>query len=1133
MTDKQKALLAQLGISKGKLSRQQKHRFKNFEARRQAILDAIDRIPDNKRTGLRDKVKSADGRAKKGEFKEAYEFLEKAESKARAEANGYADTFTATEVKDQVDSIVVGAREAEMRLLAVDSHYQALIAEIKTTQKASSFATLEEAALYLKDFPAVEQDLRDKHAKIRRELANACNLIQEIDLAGALSPLRVQLRVVRDSDPKLAAQLTAKLAKLPLRLVGTGTIPPIAYEIHTSYNTQVAAVEAALRDVKDLGKWQVRDAGPGPANPRLLKAIAKFQAQQDQRVAEVEKRLEQAQKADAGQLAVTKQRPPQAAPPDTFKVSDFVAALPLPKTLKNVAPDVAKKLIAQAENLIDFQLDQLIAGEPDGDELFDLALKTPAQLQAELAKSLGIDPGSPSCGADEKALLDGMAQAIAAKVQAKHPNKANAAQTTFTDKFGETSTAPQDFTLGGATFGQPKYLSSGGLGHVLRYEDQKNPGQFVVLKTLKNLKQREDMVHELRMHRQASGAGHPNVVGFKGVVFDANGVPYLAMENAAGGSVEDLGQAVGGAAAAGALTEEARHVFTQHMLRQAVTGLAHVQATNLVHRDIKPENYLLSEDGAVKVADFGSARAGDAQGNTVGSPLGTTEVFAAPDHFMGGAVTGKADTYSLGAMMAAFAGPHQGIAEILQRGGKAFRSPASATAFDRLRNAMLDDNPDKRPTLEAVQRAVYFTDAEENYDPDKVQALVTATMAYARNLPKAGREAQEKLLVTRGKIVNEERKKAKATTPAEVLKCNEDLAKLRAEEDRHRKDLHVVLNDEAPQKLNKTRAAIAQAKQEKAAATDPAKVKEIDATIARLTQKEDRYQKLINKSPIKPFVEALEKASADLEKGGEDEHVDPKTLKFADAFKKAMAAIDSPYVESEILEELVSVDEAQDPSEKRLLILRALRVLDGFARWNAASRKGLLAGPASINRQQAEKDYADRFKELVDESTTTRKALVELSKVLNDLDNALAKETAASKNGSVTGADYGSLGPALSQALGQTAFAQDPLFKQCLNLFLFLDPVLPTEDKVEALSEARKIAGEAQASLAATQQDLKIKTQNMATRKQKEAGVQAALAKAQAAAELALKESEVSTVYRKLQGQLRAALQSIADAQRQ
>ena len=141
----------------------------------------------------------------------------------------------------------------------------------------------------------------------------------------------------------------------------------------------------------------------------------------------------------------------------------------------------------------------------------------------------------------------------------------------------------------------------------------------------------------LREARLAARLSHPNVVS----VYDAgeadDGRPFIVMEYVPGITFAELGQVAPGKAVELAI--------------QACRGLAHAHAAGLVHRDVKPQNLLLREDGTVKVADFGIARAAETTALTqAGTVLGTA-AYLSPEQALGEEVTAAADVYSLGAVL--------------------------------------------------------------------------------------------------------------------------------------------------------------------------------------------------------------------------------------------------------------------------------------------------------------------------------------------------------------------------------------------------------------------------------------------------------------------------------------------------
>jgi serine/threonine-protein kinase len=145
----------------------------------------------------------------------------------------------------------------------------------------------------------------------------------------------------------------------------------------------------------------------------------------------------------------------------------------------------------------------------------------------------------------------------------------------------------------------------------------------------------------LREARLAARLSHPNVVSVYDAGEDADGRPYIVMECVEGETLADVLRERGQLPA-----DEAVGLGLQ-----ACRGLAHAHAAGLVHRDVKPQNLLLRNDGTLKIADFGIARAAETTALTqVGTVLGTA-VYLSPEQALGEEVTSAADVYSLGAVL--------------------------------------------------------------------------------------------------------------------------------------------------------------------------------------------------------------------------------------------------------------------------------------------------------------------------------------------------------------------------------------------------------------------------------------------------------------------------------------------------
>jgi tRNA A-37 threonylcarbamoyl transferase component Bud32 len=143
----------------------------------------------------------------------------------------------------------------------------------------------------------------------------------------------------------------------------------------------------------------------------------------------------------------------------------------------------------------------------------------------------------------------------------------------------------------------------------------------------------------VREARLAAALDHPNIVTLFDF-FEDDGVPYIAMEYVAGGSLRSL---------VGAL--ELPQVLG--VLEGTLAGLAHAERHAIAHRDLKPENVLLTRRGNVKIADFGIARAYNAlsQRLTVTGKAMGTPVYMAPEQAQDRAIGPQTDLYALGVIV--------------------------------------------------------------------------------------------------------------------------------------------------------------------------------------------------------------------------------------------------------------------------------------------------------------------------------------------------------------------------------------------------------------------------------------------------------------------------------------------------
>ena len=244
---------------------------------------------------------------------------------------------------------------------------------------------------------------------------------------------------------------------------------------------------------------------------------------------------------------------------------------------------------------------------------------------------------------------------------------------------GFTSLAPGD-RLG--PYEVVALIGAGGMGEVYRAHDPRL-GRPVALKILRGSP--HDAEHVARFAREARAAGslnHPNIVAVYDVAREA-GVPYVVTELLEGETLR------------------ARLNRGPIPYRKAVDyGIQIAQALDAAHgkgiwhRDVKPANIFLTDDGRVKLLDFGIAKlteremTSDARDTTVESTqageIRGTAGYMSPEQVLGEIVDHRSDIFALGAI----------LYEMFS-GARAFQRPSNIETM----NAVLQEDPADLPSL--------------------------------------------------------------------------------------------------------------------------------------------------------------------------------------------------------------------------------------------------------------------------------------------------------------------------------------------------------------------------------------------------------------------------------------------------
>src|SRR5688572_2938201 len=216
------------------------------------------------------------------------------------------------------------------------------------------------------------------------------------------------------------------------------------------------------------------------------------------------------------------------------------------------------------------------------------------------------------------------------------------------DRFGSSNVVLIGRQLG--TYEVRSLLGAGGMGEVYRAHDTKL-NRDVALKILPDAFARDaDRLARFKREAQVVAAlNHPHIVTIFSIE-EHEDVPFMTMELIEGCTLEQALPSDGVSAA---------RFFDIAIALSDALSAAHRK--HIIHRDLKPSNVMLTDDGRVKVLDFGLARAVDAAdvrlgegvthlGTQVGTIVGTMP-YMSPEQIEAKALDDRTDLFSLGIML--------------------------------------------------------------------------------------------------------------------------------------------------------------------------------------------------------------------------------------------------------------------------------------------------------------------------------------------------------------------------------------------------------------------------------------------------------------------------------------------------
>jgi serine/threonine protein kinase len=255
-------------------------------------------------------------------------------------------------------------------------------------------------------------------------------------------------------------------------------------------------------------------------------------------------------------------------------------------------------------------------------------------------------------------------------------------------------------------------LGAGGMGEVYRARDSRLDREVAIKVLPGSFATDPDRLRRFELEARATGMlNHPNILA----VYDIgthDGAPYLVTELLEGDTLR-------------AHIPVPRRKTIEYAM-QIANGLAAAHAKGITHRDLKPENIFITNDGRVKLLDFGLAKLTSADpaltasfgATTPGVAMGTVG-YMSPEQVRGQAVDPRSDIFSLGVILyemisglRAFQG--DSAIEVMNAILKEDPPALADAGFERLIRHCMEKNPEesdwkRSPRTDARRFGALFT----------------------------------------------------------------------------------------------------------------------------------------------------------------------------------------------------------------------------------------------------------------------------------------------------------------------------------------------------------------------------------------------------------------------------------------